>query len=30
MVGLLCATGLTLIALPVIYLLFAENPKWIR
>jgi multidrug efflux pump subunit AcrB len=29
-VGLLCATGLTLVVLPVIYLLFAEKLKWIR
>jgi multidrug efflux pump len=29
-VGLLCATGLTLVVLPVIYLLFAEKLKWIK
>lgn len=29
-VGLLGATGLTLIVLPVIYLIFAEKLKWIR
>lgn len=29
-VGLLCATVLTLIVLPVIYLLFTEKLKWIR
>jgi multidrug efflux pump subunit AcrB len=29
-VGLLCATVLTLIVLPVIYLIFAEKLKWIK
>jgi multidrug efflux pump subunit AcrB len=29
-VGLLCATGLTLVVLPVIYLLFTEKLKWIK
>jgi len=29
-VGLLCATVLTLVVLPVIYLVFAEKLKWIR